>query len=153
MTSPRLDTVTSPRLDHVGIAVTDLEASLALWRDALGANVTEIEVVEEQGVRVAFLDTGAAKTELLEPLDESSPIARFHTAGKKGVHHLAYRVTDIDGMLASLRESGVALINETAVGGSRGTRVAFLHPRSTGGVLIELVEHGENGEHGKGATA
>ncbi len=144
----------SPRLDHIGIAVTDLEDALTLWRDGLGASVSEIETVPEQGVRVAFLETGATKTELLEPLDDSSPIARFHASGKKGVHHVAYRVDDIDAILTSLRDSGVPLINESAVTGSRNTRVAFLHPRGTGGVLIELVEYRDPTEsERKGAGA
>lgn len=128
-------------LDHIGIAVPDLESALALWRDQLGATVGETEVVESQGVRVAFLETGeSTPTELLEPTRDDSPIAKFLASGRQGVHHLAYRVADLDETLTRLRDAGVALIHETPVPGSRGSRIAFVHPKGTGGVLIELVE-------------
>ena len=129
------------RFDHVGIAVEDLEAALELWRDRLGVTVAEIETVPDQKVRVAFLDTGETHTELMEASADDSPIARFLASGRKGVHHLAYRVSDIEASLRELREHGVPIIHEQPVAGSRGTRVAFLHPRGTGGVLIELIEY------------
>ncbi len=129
-------------LDHVGIAVACLDDALALWRDQLGANVTEIEVVESQGARVAFLETDTGSTtELLESTREDSAIGKFLASGRKGVHHLAYRVDDIEERLARLSEAGVPLIHANPVAGSRGTRIAFVHPRGTEGVLIELVQY------------
>ncbi|MFQ5653495.1 MAG: methylmalonyl-CoA epimerase [Planctomycetota bacterium] len=121
------------RLDHIGIAVRDLDEALRLWRDALGAHVEEVERVEGDGVRVAFLDTGGGKTELLEPTRDDSPVARFLDRGGNGIHHVAYRVKHLDRVLEQLKEAGVALIDESPRPGSRDTRVAFLHPRGTGG--------------------
>ena len=136
------------RLDHIGIAVEDLEQALGFWRDQLGARVIKIETVEEQGARIAFLETGDATTELIEPTREDSPIGRFLAAGRPGIHHVTYRVDDLEQQLERLRHAGVPLINEQPVAGSRGTRIAFIHPRGTGGVLVELVEHprGESGQ-------
>ena len=128
------------RLNHVAIAVPDLAEACALWRDLFDVKVGETESFPELEARVAILDTGECKTELVEPLGESSSIARFLDSGRKGIHHVAYRVDDIDDMLRRLRESGVPLVHEKAVAGSRGTRIAFVHPRGTGGVLLELVE-------------
>ena len=132
-------------IDHVAIAVPSLDEALPFWRDQLGAAVLEFEEVPSQQVRVAFLATGASKTELLEPTSPTSPIAKFLEQGRKGLHHIAYRVPDIDHALARLKQEGARLINESAVGGSRGTRVAFVHPGSAGGVLIELVEKSASG--------
>ena len=133
--------MTPLRLDHIGIAVADLGQALTLWRDSLGATLLDTETVAEQGVRVAFLDTGESRTELLEALGEDSPIARFLASGKRGIHHVAYQVDDLDSTLQRLGESEVPLIHEQPIAGSRGTRIAFVHPRGTGGVLIELVEY------------
>lgn len=130
-------------LDHIGIAVEDLEASLATWK-AIGASVGGIETVDEQKVRVAFLETGSTKTELLEATDPESPIARFLSSGRRGVHHVCFRVSDLNSTLTRLKSEGVPLINESPVSGSRGTRIAFVHPRGTGGILMELVEYPEN---------
>ena len=131
-------------LDHVGIAVEDLDSALEFWRDQLGAICSEVETVAEQGARVAFLETGvSSKTELLEATRADSPIAKFLAAGRKGVHHLAYRVDNLESRLSQLAKDGVPLIHEAPVSGSRGSRVAFLHPRGAGGVLIELVEYPE----------
>ena len=129
------------RIDHLGIAVPSLEEALGFWRDQLGARLLDTETLAEQGARVAFLDTGEGHTELIEPTCDDSPIARFLASGRRGLHHIAYRVDDIDAHLEQLRDAGVPLIHEQAVAGSRGTRVAFLHPRGAGGVLVELVEH------------
>lgn len=134
------------RLEHVGIAVGSLEESLPVW-ETLGAHLESRETVASQGVNVAFLNTGAAHTELLEAIDDDSPIAKFLKSGKRGVHHLAYRVDGLDDILAALKERGVPLIHEQPVPGSRGTRIAFIHPKGTGGVLVELVES-VAGEHG-----
>lgn len=139
-----------PVLDHIAIAVPDLAAALAFWRDRLGAPVADTEEVATEKVRVAFLDTGSVPTELLEPTAADSPIARFLERGGKGPHHIAYRVPDIDRALGALKAAGVRLIHETPVAGSRGTRVAFIHPAATGGVLVELVEHPRGGK-GDGA--
>jgi len=127
-------------IDHVAIAVRSLDEALPFWRDQLGAEVTGFEEVPTQKVRVAFLRTGEAKTELLEPTADDSPIARSIDKRGPGLHHIAYRVADIDRALADLKASGARLIDEAPVPGSRGTRVAFLHPATAGGVLIELVE-------------
>lgn len=136
------DSTTPPlAIDHLGIAVPDLDAALSFWRDQLGVTLTAIEEVPEQRARVAFLATGAAKTELIEPTDPDSAIGKFLASGRKGIHHIAYRVDDISARLRELRERGVELVHAEPVAGSRGTKVAFLHPRSTGGVLIELVEY------------
>ncbi len=131
------------KLDHVGIAVPDLEEALRFWRDRLGAAVTHLEDVRSEGVRVAFLETGAdgGNTELLQPIDDDGPVARFLASGRKGVHHLAYRVDDLEDRLRVLREAGSRLIDDRPRAGSRGTRVAFIHPRAAGGPLIELVEY------------
>jgi len=139
-----------PVLDHIAIAVPEIGAALAFWRDSLGARVADTEEVATEKVRVAFLDTGAVPTELLEPTAPDSPIARFLERGGKGLHHVAYRVADIDSALARLRTAGVRLIHESAVPGSRGTRVAFIHPAATGGVLVELVEHAGSGKGERG---
>ncbi len=144
------------RLDHVAIAVPDLEAALAFWRDQLGARFIGTEEVPGEKVRVAFLDTGdaetgGAKTELLEPTAPDSPIARFLERGGKGLHHVAYRVEDIEATLATLATAGARLIHKTPVPGSRGTRVAFIHPSAAGGVLIELVEHTRDSEDSQNA--
>lgn len=127
-------------IDHLGIAVENLADARRFWCDGLGARILGEEEVTSQKVRVLFLDTGDGRTELLEAMDDSSPIARFIARRGPGLHHVALRVDDIDGHLQRLREQGHRLINEEAVPGSRGTRVAFIHPRSAGGVLIELVE-------------
>jgi len=128
-------------LDHVGIAVPDIDKALELWRDALGATVDHIEDVAGDRVRVAFLSTGETATELLEPIGPESPIARFLASGRHGLHHIAYRVADIEASLEHLRTSGYKLIDSNSRPGSRGTRVAFVHPKSAGGVLLELVQY------------
>ncbi|MCA8961405.1 MAG: methylmalonyl-CoA epimerase [Planctomycetes bacterium] len=138
------------RLDHVGIAVARLDDALAFWTGQLGATLKGIEEVASQKVRVAFLVTGASKTELLEPISEDSPIAKFLASGRSGVHHLAYRVDDIDARLRTLARDGVRLIHERAVPGSRGTKVAFIHPKSADGVLLELVEYPESESDSRG---
>lgn len=127
-------------IDHLGIAVESLSEARRFWCDGLGARILGEEEVSSQKVRVLFLDTGDGKTELLEAMDETSPIARFIARRGPGLHHVALRVVDINSHLQRLSEQGYRLINEEAVPGSRGTQVAFIHPGSAGGVLIELVE-------------
>jgi methylmalonyl-CoA/ethylmalonyl-CoA epimerase len=127
-------------IDHVGIAVEDIEAALALYRDSLGLPVVHRERVAEQGVDAALLEVGESHVELLEPLAPETAVGRFLARRGPGLHHVAYRVHDIDRTLSDLKNSGMNLIDETARVGIRGSRVAFVHPGSTGGVLTELVE-------------
>jgi methylmalonyl-CoA/ethylmalonyl-CoA epimerase len=128
------------KIDHVGIAVADLEKALAFYRDQLGLEFKGTEEVEEQKVRVAFFPVGESKIELLESTDPAGPVVKFIEKKGEGVHHLSFRVSDIEGKLKELKERGVALIDEQPRYGAGGAKIAFLHPKSTGGVLIELCE-------------
>lgn len=128
------------KIDHVGIAVADLEKALAFYRDQLGLEFKGTEEVEEQKVRVAFFPVGESKIELLESTDPAGPVGKFIEKKGEGVHHLSFRVSDIEGKLKELKERGVALIDEQPRYGAGGAKIAFLHPKSTGGVLIELCE-------------
>jgi methylmalonyl-CoA epimerase len=128
------------RIDHIGVAVTEIEPALELYRDRLELEVAHREVVAEQGVEAVLLDVGENHVELLAPLGEDTPVGRFLAKQGPGLHHVAYQVSDIDAVLASLKEAGMKLIDEQPRGGIRGSRVAFLHPRATGGVLTEIVE-------------
>ena len=131
-------------LDHVGIAVADLDAALRFYRDALGLEVAPPEDVATQGVRVQFVglgtDRSAAALELLEATSEDSPIARYLTKRGPGLHHVTLRVDDIHAALAQLKARGVRLIDEEPRLGAHGTLVAFIHPASAHGVLVELAE-------------
>ncbi len=127
-------------IDHVGIAVEDIEAAISLYRDSLGLPVVHREQVAEQGVDAALLDVGDGHVELLEPLSSETAVGRFLARRGPGLHHVAYRVADIEQTLSDLKESGMKLIDEQARIGIRGSRVAFVHPGSTGGVLTEIVE-------------
>ncbi|MFZ2490044.1 MAG: methylmalonyl-CoA epimerase [Thermoanaerobaculia bacterium] len=127
-----------PTLDHIGIAVKSIEAA-SLYR-ALGLTVDHVETVESQGVKTAFLSVGDSNLELLEPTGPGSPVAKFIEKRGEGIHHLCFRVKDIDAQVAALREQGFRLINESPVPGAHGCRVAFLHPAAANGVLIELSE-------------
>jgi methylmalonyl-CoA epimerase len=134
--------VTAPDrvLDHVAIVVADLEATLALYVGTLGFRIVYRETVADQGVEAVGLDGGGPVIELLRPLDETSPIARFRGDAATKLHHTAYRVADIRAELARLKAAGVRLIDEQPRRGAHGNTIAFLHPKSTGGVLIELCE-------------
>ncbi len=127
-------------IDHVGIAVEDLDASVSLYRDTLGISVVHRETVTEQGVEAALLDVGDSHLELLAPLGPDTAVGRFLQRRGPGIHHLAYRVASIDETLSALAASGMRLIDEHPRPGIRGSRVAFVHPSSTGGVLTEIVE-------------
>jgi methylmalonyl-CoA/ethylmalonyl-CoA epimerase len=129
------------KLDHIGIATHKLEDALALWRDGLGLKVDFTEEVTEQGVRIAMLALGETHIELLEPLAETSPVGKFLDKRGPGIHHIAVRVKDIRASLASLKEKGTRLVDETPRTGAGGCLVAFIHPSSTNGVLLELVQH------------
>lgn len=128
------------KIDHIGIAVGDIDKALNLYRDQLGLEFKGIEEVEEQKVRVAFFPVGESKIELLESTDPAGPVGKFIEKKGEGVHHLSFRVTDIETKLKRLKEQGVALIDEQPRYGAGGAKIAFLHPKSTGGMLIELCE-------------
>ena len=129
------------KVDHIGIATPEIEQALAVWRDALGLSVDSTDEVAEQGVRVAMLEIGDTHIELLEPLGDDSPVAKFLQKRGPGIHHVAVRVTDIRASLAHLKEKGTRLIDETPRTGAGGCLVAFVHPSSANGVLLELVQH------------
>jgi methylmalonyl-CoA/ethylmalonyl-CoA epimerase len=128
------------RIDHVGVAVSDLDAAAALYEGTFGMPLAHRETVESQGVEAALLDVGEGHVELLQPLDAENIVGRFIERRGEGLHHVAYAVDDIDATLEQLKGSGVELIDEQARVGIRGTRVAFLDPQSTGSVLTEIVE-------------
>ena len=128
------------KVDHIGIATRGIDEALLLWRDALGLSVDSTEEVTEQGVRVAMLGIGESHIELLEPLSEDSPVGRFLDKRGPGIHHLAIRVDDIRRTLAALKEKGTRLIDESPRIGAGGCLVAFVHPSSANGVLLELVQ-------------
>jgi methylmalonyl-CoA/ethylmalonyl-CoA epimerase len=128
------------KLEHLGIATRAIDEALEFWRDALGLEVGPVEEVAEQKVRVAMLPLGESRVELLEPTSEDSPVAKFLEKRGPGIHHIAVRVPDIRATLMSLKERGARLIDETPRVGAGGCLVAFIHPSTTGGVLLELVE-------------
>lgn len=128
------------KIDHIGIAVSSIEKSLPFYVDQLQLTLLGIEDVESQGVKVAFLQIGESKIELLEPLSDDSPIAKFIERRGEGIHHIALDVKNIDERIKEIQEQGVQMINETAVEGAAGAKVAFVHPRSAGGVLYEFCE-------------
>jgi methylmalonyl-CoA/ethylmalonyl-CoA epimerase len=131
------------RVDHIGVAVDDLDAAIALHEEAYGMAVAHREVVEEQGVEAVLLDVGENHVELLRPLDGETPVGRFLSKRGPGLHHVAYQVTDVQATLDTLRDRGLRLIDEAPRTGIRGSRVAFLHPESSGGVLTEIVQPSE----------
>jgi methylmalonyl-CoA/ethylmalonyl-CoA epimerase len=128
------------RIDHIGVAVEEIEAALSLWRDSFEMEVAHREVVQEQGVEAVLLDVGENHVELLAPLGQDTPVGKFLARQGPGLHHVAYQVTDIDATLQALRGVGMRLIDEQPRTGIRGSRVAFLHPKATAGVLTEIVE-------------
>lgn len=130
-------------IDHVGVAVEDIDAALELYGGTFGMPVAHRETVEEQGVEAVLLDVGACHVELLRPLGPDTPVGKFLARKGPGMHHVAYRVTDIDAALEQLRAEGVELIDAEPRIGIRNSRVAFLHPRSSGSVLTEIVEPAE----------
>ena len=127
-------------IDHVGVAVEDIDAALALYRDTLGMPLVHRETVAEQGVDAALLDVGDGHVELLKPLGPETAVAKFLERRGPGLHHVAYRVGDVEQTLSELAAAGLRLIDERPRTGIRGSRVAFVHPASTGGVLIEIVQ-------------
>jgi methylmalonyl-CoA/ethylmalonyl-CoA epimerase len=131
------------RIDHVGVAVEEIEPALALWRDRFAMSVAHREVVEEQGVEAVLLDVGENHVELLAPLGPDTPVGKFIDRRGPGLHHVAYQVADIESVLQALRSQGQRLIDERPRVGIRNSRVAFLHPAGAGGVLTEIVQPAE----------
>ena len=134
------------RIDHVGVAVEDLDAAIHLYAEVLGMPLVHREVVEEQGVEAVLLDVGESHVELLSPLGPDTPVGKFLAKKGPGLHHVAYGVADIDATLDALKVAGTRLIDETPRIGIRNSRVAFVHPAATGGVLTEIVQAAE-GSH------
>lgn len=128
------------RIDHIAVVVPELEAALEFWRAALGLSVEQIEEIPDQETLVAMLPVGESEVELVQPTTETSGMAKFLAKRGAGLHHICFQVDDIDAALARLQEQGIQLINEQPVTGAGGRRVAFVHPRSATGVLVELVE-------------
>jgi len=131
------------RIDHIGVAVDDLDEAIALYEQRLGMPVQHRETVEEQGVEAVLLGVGQSHVELLRPLGPDTAVGRFLERSGPGLHHVAYGTDDIQSALDDVRSAGLQLIDEQPRVGIRGSRVAFLHPKSTGGVLTELVEAAE----------
>jgi methylmalonyl-CoA/ethylmalonyl-CoA epimerase len=127
-------------IDHIGVATDDLEASLALYEGSMAMPLSYRETVEEQGVEAVLLDVGDCHVELLSPLGPDTPVGKFLDRKGPGLHHVAYRVDDISAALAQLADAGIELIDSEPRIGIRQSQVAFLHPRSTGGVLTEIVQ-------------
>jgi methylmalonyl-CoA epimerase len=130
-------------VDHIGVAVDDLEAAIRLYSETFEMPLQHRETVTEQGVEAVLLGVGESHVELLSPLGEETPVGRFLAKRGPGLHHTAYRCADVARALDQCRERGLRVIDEQPRRGIRGSRVAFLHPASTGGVLTELVEPGE----------
>ena len=128
------------RIDHTGVAVDDLDAAIKLYEEVLGMPLVHRETVDEQGVEAVLLDVGDGHVELLSPLGEDTPVGKFLARKGPGLHHVAYAVEDIEATLEQLSAAGIELIDAKPRVGIRGSHVAFLHPRSTGGVLTEIVQ-------------
>jgi methylmalonyl-CoA epimerase len=133
------------RIDHIGVAVEDLDAAIALYEESFGMELGLRETVEAQGVEAALMNVGDGHVELMAATGPDTPVGKFLVKRGAGLHHVAYAVDDIDSTLERLAASGVELIDEKARGGIGGSRVAFLQPRSTGRVLTEIVEPPEGG--------
>jgi methylmalonyl-CoA/ethylmalonyl-CoA epimerase len=128
------------RIDHIGVAVEDIDAAVELYSGSFDMREQHRETVEEQGVEAVLLEVGDGHVELIRPLSPDSGVGKFIAKNGPGLHHVAYATDDIDSALASVRDAGLRLIDEQPRVGIRNSRVAFLHPKSTGGVLTELVE-------------
>ena len=127
-------------ISHVAIAVRDLEAQIAIYRDVLGLELVSLEQVDDQGVKAAMFQCGQVRIELLEPLGDDTPVGRFIEKRGEGIHHIAYRVQDLEGTLGELSERGLRLIDTAPRPGAHGAQIAFVHPKSTGGVLTEFCQ-------------
>lgn len=130
------------KIDHIGIAVKSIEEALKFYENILGLKSEGIEVVAEQKVRVAFLPTGDSEVELLEATSEDSPVARFIEKNGEGIQHIAYRVDNVEAAISEMKAKGLRMIDEIPRYGAGGAKIAFCHPKSTGGVLVELCQRG-----------
>jgi methylmalonyl-CoA/ethylmalonyl-CoA epimerase len=128
------------RIDHIGVVVNDLQIALSFWQDALGLDLTHTDEVPAEHSLVAFLPAGGSEIELVKPTTEDSGLARYLEKRGPGMHHLCLEVDDLEGMLAQLKAKGILLINETPVSGAGGKKYAFVHPKSAGGVMVELYQ-------------
>ncbi len=131
------------KIEHIGIAVKDLKKTVPFYEDVLGLEKTSVEKVEDQGVNIAFFQLGESKIELLEPLNDESPIARFIEKSGEGIHHMAVLVEDIEEKIEDMKEKGAQFIGDKPTMGAEGMKVIFVHPRSSNGVLLELCEPAE----------
>ena len=130
------------KINHIGIAVQSLDAAIPFYRDNLCMAFAGIEEVPEQKVRVAMLTVGESKIELLEPTSSESPVAKFLEKNGSGIHHIAYEVADIEAAISKLLADGARMVDETPRNGAHGAHIAFIHPKSSGGVLTELCQAG-----------
>jgi methylmalonyl-CoA epimerase len=131
------------KIDHIGIAVKSLAEAVKIYENALGLTVTGYDQVDDQGVRIAMLNIGESRIELLEPTGPESPVGKFMNKRGEGIHHIAVTVDNIESALERLKNAGVRLVDNAPRRGAHETRIAFVHPSSTHGVLLELVEHGK----------
>lgn len=128
-------------LDHLGVAVEDLDSAISLYKDVLGMKLEGTHTLRERGVKVAFFSIdGGTRVELLQPIDNESTIAKFLASHGEGIHHMALKVNDIETILSTLKKNGLTLIDEKPKAGAEGKKIAFIHPKSTKGVLLELCE-------------
>lgn len=128
------------KLNHIAVAVKDIDASLVFWRDALGLELAELRDVPAEAAQIAFLPVGGTEVELVRPTTDDSGLAKYIAKRGEGLHHLCLETDDIDAMLTQLKEKGIQLINESPRTGADGKKYAFIHPKSTGGVLVELYQ-------------
>ena len=128
------------KINHIAVAVSDIEFSLTFWRDALGLELAELRDVPAEAAQIAFLPVGGTEVELVRPTTEDSGLAKYIAKRGEGLHHLCLETDDIEAMLAQLKEKGIQLINESPRTGADGKKYAFIHPKSTGGVLVELYQ-------------
>lgn len=132
------------KIDHIGVAVNAIDESKNFWSDILGLDITGTETVEEQRVTTAFLPVGDSEVELLESTSPDGPVAKYIEKKGQGIQHIAFRVENIDACLAELKEKGIKLIDQEPRKGAGGAKIAFLHPKATHGVLVELCERDDN---------
>ena len=128
------------KINHIAVAVSDIESSLSFWRDALGLELAELREVPAESAQIAFLPVGGTEVELVRPTTDDSGLAKYIAKNGPGMHHICLETDDIEGMMAQLKEMGVQMINESPRTGADGKRYVFIHPKSTGGVLVELYQ-------------
>ncbi|OQX63421.1 MAG: methylmalonyl-CoA epimerase [Anaerolinea sp. 4484_236] len=128
------------KINHIAVAINDIDSSLTFWRDALGLELAELRDVPAESAQIAFLPIGGTEVELVQPTTDDSGLAKYIEKRGQGLHHLCLETDDIEAMMAQLKEKGIQLINESPRMGADGKKYAFIHPKSTGGVLIELYQ-------------